>query len=68
MTENFQEKIQDLETRLAFQDDLFDAMNRSISEQNERIRILELAYRDLAKQIRDGDSEINTGEERPPHY
>ena len=68
MTENFQEKIQDLETRLAFQDDLLDAMNRSISEQNERIRILELAYRDLAKQFRDGDSEINTGEERPPHY
>ena len=68
MTENFQEKIQDLETRLAFQDDLLDAMNRSISEQNERIRILELAYRDLAKQMRDGDSEINTGEERPPHY
>jgi SlyX protein len=68
MTENFQEKIQDLETRLAFQDDLLDAMNRSISEQNERIRILELAYRDLAKQVRDGDSEINTGEERPPHY
>ncbi len=31
MTENFQEKIQDLETRLAFQDDLLDAMNRSIS-------------------------------------
>ena len=68
MTENFQEKIQDLETRLAFQDDLLDAMNRTISEQNERIRILELAYRDLAKQVRDGDSEINTGEERPPHY
>lgn len=68
MTENFQEKIQDLETRLAFQDDLLDAMNRSISEQNERIRILELAYRDLAKQVRDGDSEINSGEERPPHY
>jgi SlyX protein len=68
MTENFQKKIQDLETRLAFQDDLLDAMNRSISEQNERIRILELAYRDLAKQVRDGDSEINTGEERPPHY
>ena len=68
MTENFQEKIQDLETRLAFQDDLLDAMNRSISEQNERIRILELAYRDLAKQVREGDSEINTGEERPPHY
>ena len=68
MTENFQEKIQDLETRLAFQDDLLDAMNRSVSEQNERIRILELAYRDLAKQVRDGDSEINTGEERPPHY
>ena len=68
MTENFQEKIQDLETRLAFQDDLLDAMNRSISEQNERIRILELAYRDLAKQVRDGESEINTGEERPPHY
>jgi SlyX protein len=68
MTENFQKKIQDLETRLAFQDDLLDAMNRSISEQNERIRILELAYRDLAKQVRDGDSEINTAEERPPHY
>lgn len=68
MTENFQEKMRDLETRLAFQDDLLDAMNRSISEQNERIRILELAYRDLAKQVRDGDSEINTGEERPPHY
>ena len=68
MTENFQEKMRDLETRLAFQDDLLDVMNRSISEQNERIRILELAYRDLAKQVRDGDSEINTGEERPPHY
>ena len=68
MTENFQEKMRDLETRLAFQDDLLDAMNRSISEQNERIRILELAYRDLAKQVREGDSEINTGEERPPHY
>lgn len=68
MTVNIKTEIADLETKIAFQDDLIDAMNRTISEQNERIRILEIAYRDLAKQVREGDSDINTGDERPPHY
>lgn len=68
MTENIKSEIAELETRLAFQDDLIDGMNRMISDQNERLRILELAYRDLAKQMRSGDSDINTGDERPPHY
>lgn len=68
MTGNIKTEIADLETKIAFQDDLMEAMNRTISEQNERIRILEMAYRDLARQIREGDSEINTGDERPPHY
>ena len=64
MTENINERIDELESRLAFQDDLIEGLNRMVSDQNERIRILELAYKDL----RDGDEGINTGDERPPHY
>lgn len=68
MTENLNDKIMDVETRLAFQDDLIDGLNRMISDQNERLRILELAYKDLAKLVRDSDTGINAGDERPPHY
>ena len=68
MTENIKERIDELESRLAFQDDLIESLNRMVSDQNERIRILELAYKDMAKLVRDGDKGINTGDERPPHY
>ena len=68
MTENITDRVEELESRLAFQDDLLDTLNQTVTDQDQRISRLEAALLQLSKTISAAGIDINTGDERPPHY
>lgn len=68
MTENISAKVNDLESKLAFQDDLLDRLDAIVTEQEQRIKRLETAYQLLSSTVKGAGLDINTGDERPPHY
>lgn len=68
-----QSVLEDLQTRLSFQEDTLSQLNRIVARQDEHIARLEqqlgaLAgkYRDLRDTLEEQSSA--PGEERPPHY
>lgn len=67
-------RVTDLESRLAFQDDLLDSLNRIVAEQQQQIGLLQQQVQMLYGQLRSitpADMEgtaVSPGEERPPHY
>ena len=67
---NFQERIDTLETRLAFQDDTIGQLNDALIAQQARIDLLEAEMRQLIDEFRGGMSEaqIKPADELPPHY
>ena len=67
---NFQERIDTLETRLAFQDDTIQQLNDALIAQQARIDLLEAEMRQLIDEFRGGVSEaqIKPADELPPHY
>lgn len=68
MTKNAETRIEELETRLAFQEDQLDQLNNSLIDAFNQVQALELAYQQLKQRVDEGDLGINEGEERPPHY
>ena len=74
MSENMhQQKIEDLEARLSFQEDLLTAMNKRVAEQDAEIAKLQLQLQHLYQKFKEsGAAEIEGGDalssERPPHY
>ena len=65
------EQITDLESRLAFQDNTVDELNRVVIEQGDRIARLEAMLRRLREQVEGLMPLLNAapGEEAPPpHY
>ncbi len=71
MTSVDDEKIIDIETKLAHQEDLLLALNDALSNQQAQIAALELLCQSLVERIR-ALSEAGGGngqdDERPPHY
>jgi SlyX protein len=67
---NFQERIDTLETRLAFQDDTIQQLNDALIAQQARIDLLEAEMRQLIDEYRGGVSEaqIKPADELPTHY
>jgi SlyX protein len=67
---NDQERIDTLETRLAFQDDTIQQLNDALIAQQARIDLLETEMRQLIDQFRSGvtDAQIDPADELPPHY
>ncbi len=65
------EKIVDIETKLAHQEDLLAALNDALSNQQAQIVTLEQLCQALVERLR-ALSEAGTGhdsdDERPPHY
>lgn len=67
-------RLSNLESRLAFQDDLLDTLNSIVAEQQQQIGVLQQQVQLLYDQLRaiapSGlDSETSSAaEERPPHY
>lgn len=72
MTEQIlQDKLIDLETKLAFQDDTIDQLNQVVTKQQQQIDRLtdqvSLLKQAIAAIMNDPGSSIS-GQEKPPHY
>ena len=67
---NFQERVDTLESRLAFQDDTIGQLTDALSAQQARIDLLETEMRQLIDEFRGGMSEaqVKPADELPPHY
>lgn len=66
-------RLEELESRLAFQDDLIESLNQIIARQDRDLVRLEQAVKLLEKKVNDlGDSGAMPGassdHEVPPHY
>lgn len=64
-------RLIELETKLAFQDDLLEALNRTVADQQQQLDRQQQQIRLLYEQLRSlNPSPLGsaTSEERPPHY
>jgi len=66
-----EERLIELETKLAHQEHLLGELDDALRNQQAQIAQLELFCKSLLDKIRalpDGDSGVGTEDERPPHY
>ncbi|MEA3291702.1 MAG: SlyX family protein [Pseudomonadota bacterium] len=66
-----EERFIDLETRLTYQEDAIQELNKVVAEQQRRIDQLEAASQLLGARIRGLSEELpaaGQGDEKPPHY
>lgn len=66
-----EERLIDIETKIAYQEDLLQELNKIVYEQQKKISRLEAICESLAEHVRDlsgAVGERNVGIERPPHY
>jgi len=67
-------RVDEVEIRLAFQEDTIEALNKIVAEQDKRIQRLEEGIRQLYKEVqehRNQDDDIqpfDPANEVPPHY
>jgi SlyX protein len=63
------ERIDLLETRLAFQDDTIETLNKTITEQWLKIDALTRQIEGLSERLREAESRVpGAANEPPPHY
>lgn len=65
------DRLADLETRIAYQEDQIDTLNTTVYQQQQQIERLEAWCQMLARQWRtlsDTAPETGSADERPPHY
>jgi SlyX protein len=70
MNESLSDNIEDLQSRLAFQEDAIDHLNSTVAEQAQQIHILREQIKYLhghLKQMSEQQSELSAVE-IPPHY
>lgn len=63
--------IEQLEFKVAFQEDTIDQLNQIVTKQQMRIDRLEQQQQviiEKLKGVQNATSNINSGEEKPPHY
>ncbi|WP_334188421.1 SlyX family protein [Noviherbaspirillum sp.] len=66
-----EDRIIDIEIKVARQEDMVDALNQMVYQQQKKIDELEALCSALARHIKDmrqEDAERNPASERPPHY
>lgn len=64
-------RLTELETRVAFQDDLLDALNRIVADQQRQIELMQREIRlvyDQLKSLSPSEIALGNDDERPPHY
>jgi SlyX protein len=65
-------RVEELESRLAFQDDLIESLNEVVARQDKEIVLLTKRLQELMKRLNDLDSATAggtpEGHEIPPHY
>ncbi|HEX5364609.1 MAG TPA: SlyX family protein [Gallionella sp.] len=65
------ERLIDIETKIAYQEDLIEELNKTIYQQQKRLERLEAVCQTLAGHIESLNAAKNDGmpaNERPPHY
>ena len=65
------DRLLDIETTLAYQDDLVSALNKLVAQQQDRIQRLEdecRALNEALKELTEAMMAANVIDERPPHY
>lgn len=71
-TEELSRRVEELETRLAFQEDTLAQLNDVIARQDGSIRWLLERLKDLGDKYQDLSFEVQggqkSGQEKPPHY
>lgn len=68
---NDQDKLVDLQSRLAFQDQTINELNDALTSQQQQIDKLQYQLKllnDKLVDMEEGTFDINQGEEKPPHY
>ena len=73
MKPEIEARLDELESRLAFQDDALEILNETVARQDRELLRIELQLKTLADKLRDlVESSSVTGEssghEPPPHY
>lgn len=74
MSQDIEERVVELETRLSFQEDTLQSLNQVITEQDKTIMQLQELVRHLAEKLSDMEYSLEQGagkapaNERPPHY
>jgi SlyX protein len=66
-----EDRIIDIEIKVSRHDDLLDALNQTIYQQQKKIDELEALCSALARRIREmaqADNSGNLSHEKPPHY
>lgn len=66
-----EERIIDIEMKLAHQEDLVDELNQTVYRQQKKIEELEMLLGALAKRFRElsqAGQERGAADEKPPHY
>ncbi len=67
-----EERLIDIETKLAFQEDLIEELNKTVYQQQQKIERLKAICEALARQVRSlgdaGGEGKAPANERPPHY
>ena len=65
-----EDRLVEMETRLAYQDHLVEELNKLVYEQDKRIQKLEETCKQLSKQFTDLSGALPAGEsdDPPPHY
>ncbi|MDH4235479.1 MAG: SlyX family protein [Gallionella sp.] len=65
------ERIEKIETKLAYQEDLIEELNKSVYRQQQKLDRLEATCHALAQHIASQAESVKDGQishERPPHY
>ncbi len=66
-----EDRLTELETRIAFQEDLIQALNKSVGEHQQQLEKLETVCRVLLGRIKDQSNDaaaISPMDDVPPHY
>ena len=66
---NLAERIDTLETRLAYQDDTIETLNQTITAQWKQIDLLTRKIAELGERLREAEANVpGPANEPPPHY
>jgi SlyX protein len=73
MATDIESRLDELESRQAFQDDLIESLNQIVARQDQELARLELRVKALAEKLNElADSTAlpgaSSGHEAPPHY
>lgn len=66
-----EDRLVNIETKIAFQEDMIDELNKVVYQQQQKLNQLEALCKSLARQIQSQDEAGNAGNldnEPPPHY